>query len=122
MNKMTHKVSFNEEKQVEGDETAGNDDRTTIGYVSQDSEGVDIEVCDPMNHKSDQERHKEFIAGLSKQQMEHHQMGVESSKGRLFYLSKACSTKAKGDALKTTRAQYTISIIDSALELLFSEG
>ncbi len=131
-------VRFSEEQQVQEYEIVDNDDRDSVWYSRRDLQAIrrqDEEVPSSSDcsaavfHKFDQERQKEFIAALLRQQTEHQKMGMNDPKG-LFQLSKAFSKKSKELALKSAQAhekevkdfmavkRKTIAIIDDALDLL----
>lgn len=143
--KPNRKVRFCEDDQVEQVDIVENDDCDAVWYTRQDlqeirrqesSEGIKDDPavdCDNVScFKFDQQRQKEFVSAVLKQQLEHKQMGMYDPKG-LFQLSKAFSKKSRQEALKVARNQEkevkvylsekerTLDILDDALELLAAD-
>jgi hypothetical protein len=114
------RVHFSETDQIKIVNTVKSEEKSSVWYTEKDlavihpqcsSTAVDDEIkalngCEeaslPVISAADQQRQKDFVMDLLQQQNEHKQLGMQDPKG-LFQFSRACSKKARQQALQQAR-------------------
>jgi hypothetical protein len=111
------RVSFSETDHIKIVNTVESEEKSSVWYTKRDLAAIRSQCCCttvddetnaceeaslPVISAADRQRPKKFVVALLQQQNELKQLGMQDPKG-LFQLSRACSKKARQQALQQAR-------------------